>query len=96
MAAKIKNEIIPQAETLRTNQVAEILGISQQQVRDGIKAGQIPGYQIGSLYLVPKAKLDEMLAPRATVEANVDLAKQIAREMVNEMFSKLSMMVGSK
>ncbi|MCU0267314.1 MAG: helix-turn-helix domain-containing protein [Acidimicrobiales bacterium] len=47
--------------TLTVDEVAELLGLSRNSVYDAVRTGAVPSIRIGRRYLVPTARLAEML-----------------------------------
>jgi excisionase family DNA binding protein len=51
--------------TLTVEQAAKVLGISRGSAFDAVRRGEIPSVRIGRRILVPRARLEELLAGNA-------------------------------
>jgi len=49
-------------ETLTVKEAADRLGLGLNQAYEGLRHGQIPGYQIGTRWIIPRAAFEQWLA----------------------------------
>jgi excisionase family DNA binding protein len=69
---------------LSVEEAAELLGLSRGSAYAAVRCGEIPAVRVGRRWLVPRARLLELLGqPQETREAGLPGPKPLADENVN-------------
>jgi excisionase family DNA binding protein len=83
--AAAKDERVNEPLVLSVEEAAELLGLSRGSAYQAVRCGDIPAVRVGRRWLVPRARLLELLGqPQEMREAGLPGPKPLAHENVND------------